>query len=71
MTAEKVEVVISAYDGWEGGGGVASGTLIKKRTKFSHIWGDSDGIGCKVIYEEGPPNIWGNAQIFNHIWGGR
>ncbi len=25
---------------------------------------------CKVIYEEGLPNIWGNAQIFSHIWGG-
>jgi hypothetical protein len=26
----------------------------------------SDGSGCKVIYEEGLPNIRGNAQIFNH-----
>ncbi len=26
---------------------------------------------CKVIYVEGLPNIWGNAQIFPHIWGGR
>jgi hypothetical protein len=39
--------------------------------KFPHIKGHSDGIGCKVIYEEGLPNKWGNAQIFNHIWGGR
>jgi hypothetical protein len=23
--------------------------------------------GCKVIYEEGLPNIWGNAKIFNPI----
>ncbi len=23
------------------------------------------------MYEEGLPNIWGNAQIFSHIWGGR
>ncbi len=29
------------------------------------------GSSCKVIYEEGLPNIWGNAQIFPHIWGGR
>ncbi len=29
------------------------------------------GASCKVIYEEGIPNIWGNAQIFHHIWGGR
>ncbi len=29
------------------------GTLIKKKTKFSSY---SDGIGCKVIYEEGFPN---------------
>ncbi len=27
-------------------------TLIKKRN-FPQIWGNSDGIGCKVIYEEG------------------
>ncbi len=40
------------------------GALIKKN--FPHIWGSSYGIGCKVIYEEGPPNIWGNGQIFNH-----
>ncbi len=33
--------------------------------------GNSDGSGCKVIYEEGLPNIWGKAQIFSHIWGGR
>ncbi len=24
-----------------------------------------------AFYEEGLPNIWGNAQIFPHIWGGR
>ncbi len=40
--------------------------LIKKKTEFrwdrlqSHIW----------IYEEGLPNVWGNAQMFNHKWGG-
>ncbi len=30
----------------------------KKRTQnFPNIEGNSDGIGCKVIYEEGLPNI--------------
>ncbi len=39
----------------------------KKETKFSTytVEGNSDGIGCKVIYEEGLPNIRGNAQIFS------
>jgi len=32
-------------------------TLIEKKTKFPHILGNSDGIGCKVIYEEGLPNM--------------
>jgi hypothetical protein len=34
-------------------------TLIKKKTKLSSysISGNSDGIRCKVIYEEGLPNI--------------
>ncbi len=36
---------------------VSSITLIKKKTKFSHKNRNSDGIGCKVIYEEGLPNI--------------
>jgi hypothetical protein len=35
------------------------GTLVKKKTKFSSYKGNSDGIGCKVIYEEGLPNILG------------
>ncbi len=44
------------------------GTLIKKKRKFSsYILGTSDGGGCRVIYEERLPNIWGNAQIFSHI----
>jgi hypothetical protein len=25
-------------------------------------------MGVGIIYEEGLPNIWGNAQIFSHIW---
>jgi hypothetical protein len=47
--------------------------LIKKKRKFSsyRILGNSDGIGCKFIYEEGLFNIRGNAQIFSHIGGGR
>jgi hypothetical protein len=33
-------------------------TLIKKRKlNFPHISGNLDGSGCKVIYEEGLPNI--------------
>jgi hypothetical protein len=48
-----------------------SSTLTKKETKFSSY--NSDGIGCKVIFKEGLPNMWGNAQIFSpySIWGGR
>ncbi len=32
-------------------------TLIKRKQNFPHIYGNSDGIGCKVIYEEGLPNV--------------
>jgi hypothetical protein len=39
-------------------------TLIKKKTKFSSYIRDLDGIGCKVIYDEGLPNIWGNIYIW-------
>jgi hypothetical protein len=39
--------------------------IIKRKQNFPHIQGNSDGIRCKVIYEEGVPNIWGNAQIFS------
>ncbi len=41
----------------------------KRKQNFPHIrigkfrW--EDGIGCKVIYEEGLPNIWGNAHILS------
>ncbi len=42
-------------------------TLIKRKLNFPHIQGNSNGIGCKVIYEEGLPNIWRNAQIFHRI----
>jgi hypothetical protein len=38
----------------------------KKETQnFPHILGNSDGIGCKGIYEKGLPNIRGNSQIFS------
>ncbi len=42
---------------------------IKKKIK-PLISGNSDGIRCKVIYDDGLPNIWGKAQIFYHTWGG-
>jgi hypothetical protein len=39
-----------------------------KKTKFSsYIRKFRWDRGCKVIFEEGFPNIWGNAQIFNHL----
>ncbi len=38
----------------------------KKENKIFRIYyRNSDGIMCKVIYEKGLPNIWGNAQIFS------
>jgi hypothetical protein len=46
-------------------------TLIKKKTNFPHIKEIEIRSSWKVIYEEGLPNLWGNAQIFNHRWGGR
>ncbi len=49
-------------------------TLIKKRKRnFPHIWVNSDGreVAKLYLYEERLPNIWGNAKIFNHIWGDR
>ncbi len=39
----------------------------KKENEIANISGNSDGIGYKVINEEGLPNIGGNAQIFNQI----
>ncbi len=29
----------------------------------------SGGVAKSYTYEEGLPNIWGNAQIFPYIWG--
>ncbi len=40
-------------------------TAKKRKLNFPHIQGNSDGIRCKVKYEEGLPNIRGNAQIFS------
>ncbi len=42
------------------------GTLIKRKLNFSSY---SDGIGCKVIYEEGLPNILYDEmnKYFHHI----
>ncbi len=47
-------------------------TLTEKKTEIFQ-WKFTDGISCKVTYEEALPNtcIWRNAQIFNHMWGGR
>jgi hypothetical protein len=42
--------------------------LKKENNNFPHIEGNSDRSGFKVIYEEGLPNIWRNAQIFSHIY---
>jgi hypothetical protein len=41
----------------------------KKKTKFSSHIRKFYGIGCKVIYVQGLPNIRGNEQIFNHMRG--
>ncbi len=30
-----------------------------------------DQLQCHTVYEEGLSNIWGNAETFNQIWGGR
>ncbi len=43
-------------------------------SSLSHIYlsyiRKSEWSSCKVIYEDMLPNLRGNAQIFNHIWGG-
>ncbi len=45
-------------------------TLIKKKIKFSSYVGKFR-VEQLQSHEEGLPNIWGNAEIFPHIWGGR
>jgi hypothetical protein len=39
----------------------------KRKLNFPNIYGNSEWSSCKVIYEDGLPNIRGNAQIFDHI----
>ena len=36
----------------------------KKKKNFSSYVRNSEWSVCKVIYEEGLPTIWGNAQIY-------
>jgi hypothetical protein len=43
--------------------------LIKKKTKFSSYIRNSEGIGCKVIYDYLPPHIWLNIFALPHILG--
>ncbi len=51
---------------WRGGG---VGTLIKKKTKFSSLYRKLrwDQVQSHTVYEEGLPNIRGNAKKFHHI----
>ncbi len=47
-------------------GACRRGSLIKKKKiKFSSY---IRKFSCSVIYEVGLPNIWGNAQIFHHVY---
>jgi hypothetical protein len=43
----------------------------KKENEIFLIIRNSDGIGFKVIQEEGLPNMFGNAQILNPLRGVR
>jgi hypothetical protein len=45
----------------------------KKEKKIFLIYKEiqSGAVAKSYMYEEGLPNIWGNAQIVPHIWGGR
>jgi hypothetical protein len=50
--------------------------LIKREENFPHIKENSEWIECtaqhsQILYDEGLPNIGGNAQIFSHIGEGR
>ncbi len=42
----------------------------KRKSNFPSytVYGNSERSSCKVIHEEGLPNIWGKAQIFPHIY---
>jgi hypothetical protein len=35
----------------------SNNTLIKRKSNFPHIYGNSEWSSCKVIHEEGLPNI--------------
>ncbi len=39
----------------------------KNKIKLSSFIRNSDGSGCKIIYEEGLPNRWGNANIESYM----
>jgi hypothetical protein len=41
----------------DAGIGTTASTLIKKKKKFSSYIRNSNGSGCKVLYEEGAPYI--------------
>jgi len=42
----------------------------KKEKKIFLIYkAIQNGTVAQVIYQEGLPKVWGNAQIYNHIWG--
>ncbi len=44
-------------------------SIMKTKIKFSsYIRKFRWERGCKVICEEGLTNIWGNEQIFSHLW---
>ncbi len=45
--------------------------LIKMKTKFSSYRRKFRWDRLQSHYKEGLPNMWGNAQKVNHIWGGR
>jgi hypothetical protein len=44
---------------------VMDAAQIKKKTKFSSYIRNSDGIGCKIIYEEGLPDILEMRRYFS------
>jgi hypothetical protein len=44
------------------------GSTDKKENQIFLIYKE---IQSGAVAKEGLPNIWGNAQIFPHIWGGR
>ncbi len=49
---------------------IHANALIKNKIKFFLYIRKFRRKQCKVIHGEGFPNIWGNTQIFSHVWGG-